>query len=102
MATQKSEKSIVVIDPGSGTFKMGEAGAFVPRVVFDSVVGKPKLPGMPPNWKNGNLLIFSGLHPGMGPGDFYVGDEALTKRLVLDLDYCIDNGRFKSLENFDV
>lgn len=45
MATQKSEKSIVVIDPGSGTFKMGEAGAFVPRVVFDSVVGKPKLPG---------------------------------------------------------
>jgi actin beta/gamma 1 len=81
------EKSIVVIDPGSGTFKCGEAGAFVPRVVFDSVVGKPKFPG---------------LHEGMGPGDYYVGDEALTKRLVLDLDYCIDNGRFTKLENFDV
>jgi len=81
-----NEKQIIVIDPGSGSFKLGEAGRFVPRIVFDSVVGKPK---------------FAGLHPGMGPGDFYVGDEALTKRLVLDLDYCIDNGRIKSLENFD-
>jgi actin-related protein len=45
MSTPKTEKSIVVIDPGSGTFKCGEAGLFVPRVVFDSVVGKPKLPG---------------------------------------------------------
>jgi len=86
MSESSNEKQIIVIDPGSGTFKLGEAGRFVPRVVFDSVVGKPKFPG---------------LHPGMGPGDFYVGDEALTKRLVLDLDYCIDSGRFKSLENFD-
>lgn len=31
-----------------------------------------------------------------------MGDEALSKRLVLDLDQTIENGRFKSLDNFDV
>lgn len=41
-----NEESTIVIDPGSAYFKAGMAGGFVPKVVFDSVIGKPKTPGL--------------------------------------------------------
>eukprot|EP01127_Copromyxa_protea_P002915 TRINITY_DN12834_c0_g1_i1.p1 TRINITY_DN12834_c0_g1~~TRINITY_DN12834_c0_g1_i1.p1 ORF type:complete len:386 (+),score=95.66 TRINITY_DN12834_c0_g1_i1:43-1200(+) len=76
----------IVIDPGSGYFKAGMAGGFVPKVVFDSVIGKPKTPGP---------------LQGMGEKCRYIGDEALTKRLVLDLDWPIDKGRIKSFDDME-
>lgn len=41
-----NEDPTIVIDPGSAYFKAGMAGGFVPKVVFDSVLGKPKTPGV--------------------------------------------------------
>jgi actin-related protein len=55
-------------------------------VVFDSILGKPKTVGV---------------HPGMGMSDRYVGDEALAKRLVLDLTNPIQKGVIKDWEGFD-
>jgi len=76
----------VVVDCGSGYMKGGIAGKFLPSVVFDSVLGKPKTVGV---------------HPGMGMNDRYVGDEALAKRLVLDLTNPIQKGVIKDWEGFD-
>eukprot|EP01126_Amoeba_proteus_P066064 TRINITY_DN9497_c0_g2_i2.p1 TRINITY_DN9497_c0_g2~~TRINITY_DN9497_c0_g2_i2.p1 ORF type:complete len:329 (-),score=71.78 TRINITY_DN9497_c0_g2_i2:284-1270(-) len=76
-------ENTIVIDPGSAYFKAGLAGTFVPKLVFDSVIGKPKTPGP---------------HPGMGEKARYIGDEALTKRLVLDLNWPIANGRITDFD----
>lgn len=32
----------------------------------------------------------------------YIGDEALTKRLVLDLDWPVDKGRIKDFDDMEV
>ena len=41
-----NEDPTIVIDPGSAYFKAGMTGGFVPKVVFDSAMGKPKTPGV--------------------------------------------------------
>lgn len=65
----------VVIDNGSGRCKAGIAGDDAPRTDFPSIVGRPRV-------KN---IMFD-------DKEFYVGDDALAKKGVLNLKYPIEHG----------
>ncbi|KAK6170051.1 hypothetical protein SNE40_018537 [Patella caerulea] len=67
----------LVIDNGSGMCKAGFAGDDAPRVVFPSIIGRPK---------------YSTVMLGGYLKDGYIGDEAQSLRGVLSLEYPIKHG----------
>ena len=69
----------LVIDNGSGFVKAGFAGEDAPRVVFPSIVGRPK-----------KVDETAGDTPLLK--DYYVGEEAKNKRRLLRLKRPIENG----------
>ena len=68
------EYEALVFDNGSGMVKAGFAGEDAPRVVFPSIIGRPKV---------AEIMIGT-----TNSQNEYIGDEALAKKGVLTLGCC--------------
>jgi actin len=75
--------SHIVIDNGTGLIKAGFSGEEAPKAVFPTICGRPKVPG---------ILI------GGEKREIFVGQEALEKRGILNLNSPIVEGQ---IENWD-
>lgn len=67
----------LVLDNGSGLMKAGFGGDDAPRCVFPALIGSPK--------QELSML-------GLAKKDYYVGDEAVSKRGICKLSYPISHG----------
>lgn len=80
------EVTAVVIDNGSGMCKAGFAGDDAPRAVFPTIVGRPRMPG---------IMV------GLDQKEVYVGEEAQTKRGVLNTKNPIEAGFVKNWDDME-
>mmetsp|Transcript_57666 Transcript_57666/g.134325 ORF Transcript_57666/g.134325 Transcript_57666/m.134325 type:complete len:377 (+) Transcript_57666:60-1190(+) len=80
------DKATVIIDNGSGHVKAGLAGHEAPSTVFPALVGRPK---------HGTMM------PGTEKRDYYMGEEAVSKKGVLALSYPIEHGIVKDWSDME-
>ncbi|XP_034279986.1 uncharacterized protein LOC117669567 [Pantherophis guttatus] len=76
----------VIFDNGSGLCKAGIAGDSAPRSVITAIVGRSKA--------KATML-------GAGQKEYYIGEEAQSKRGVLSLNYPIDHGIVTSWDDME-
>ena len=74
----------IIIDNGSGTIKAGLSDNDVPTAIFPSIVGKER---------------HQGIMLGGSPKSFYIGNEAQSKRGLLQLRYPIEQGVITNFEH---
>nr|CAG4716559.1 unnamed protein product [Naegleria fowleri] len=87
----------IIIDNGSGFCKAGLTGDDLPRCVIPSVVGRPKK-----NLPAGIAIADAGTgNENHRRRDAYVGDEALSQRDILFLEYPIQYGVVTSWEDME-
>ena len=77
---------VIVIDNGSSSMKAGFAGDDSPRSVFPTITGTPRYPG---------LINSSCIR------NCYVGDEAQSKRGILNVRYPIQHGIVTDWDNME-
>jgi actin, other eukaryote len=76
---------IAVIDNGSGVCKAGFSGDHLPRSVFPSIIGRPRMP----------ISVMTSTE------GLYIGEEALNKKGILNLKYPIDHGIISNWEDME-
>lgn len=79
----KMSNPAVVIDNGSGMIKAGLAGEEAPKAYFPSVIGFPRYEKI----------------PGSEDKDFHIGQDAINKRGVLNLEYPLESGIVKNWDH---
>ena len=75
----------VVIDNGSGMIKAGIGGEDAPRTTFPSIVGRTK---------------YEKVQPG-NEKELFVGNEAISKKALLTLNYPVENGIVKNWDDME-
>ena len=76
----------VVIDNGSGVTKIGYASTDAPKSTFACIVGKPRMPG----------VIIGTEHK-----DSFIGEEAQSKRGVLQMLYPMEHGKVVNWDDME-
>ena len=84
--SEDDETAAVVLDHGSSSVKAGFAGDDHPRCVMKSVVGR---------------AVRSERMEDNSSKQVYIGDEAMSKRDVLDLQYPINHGKVTSWDDLE-
>ncbi|ETO21826.1 hypothetical protein RFI_15382 [Reticulomyxa filosa] len=84
---EAEEEKAVVLDNGTNLLKIGFSGeSSGPRLVLPNIVGRPKE---------------AGISAGMGQKSLYIGDEAQTRRGILNLSYPMERGMITSWDDME-